>query len=516
MTPDQSTSQWSADPAHPVHVSNLGGDQAAPHIVTTTSDDIFVAWFSNPPGRQNYDLRMQRFDARGNPQWEENGRVISDHKSNSWISDFAFAKDADENLIVALQDMRDGNSNLYAYKFTQDGDPPWGKDGIKLTDTEGFVGPFPSVVATPDYIILVWGQDESDVMQLRLQKLTPDGKKLWGDDGLLMPGQSEAVSYMRAVMIPGGDDEIILVYGEVKDPRSQMMAVYAQKLDKDGNSLWNDGQPVLLHESVPFYTSPDVVSDGAGGAYVGWYTTDLMSFVQHLDADGQLLMPAGGAPVAASGQNLQLAPRLQFDPDKARLYVFWIATDRNQNKKGLKAQAMSATGDLLWGDDGLTLIDLSSADLDMVTPRLSGEHIVVFYAQGDASREVRGERLLAMLLDSEGQSVWKQPAILASAMTGKRDLVVDRIDDQEWIAVWADDGGADNDRGSDILMQNLPITHLTQLANPASVFCEEQGGKLEIRTGEDGGQDGFCVFEDGSECEQWAFFRGECKPGQQN
>ena len=53
----------------------------------------------------------------------------------------------------------------------------------------------------------------------------------------------------------------------------------------------------------------------------------------------------------------------------------------------------------------------------------------------------------------------------------------------------------------------------TQLANPASVHCEEQGGALEIRTGDDGGQTGYCVFDDGSECEEWAFFRGECRPG---
>ena len=49
-----------------------------------------------------------------------------------------------------------------------------------------------------------------------------------------------------------------------------------------------------------------------------------------------------------------------------------------------------------------------------------------------------------------------------------------------------------------------------QIANPASVFCEEQGGKLEIRTAPEGGQVGYCIFEDGSECEEWAFFRGDC------
>jgi len=54
----------------------------------------------------------------------------------------------------------------------------------------------------------------------------------------------------------------------------------------------------------------------------------------------------------------------------------------------------------------------------------------------------------------------------------------------------------------------------TGLPNPASVYCEEQGGRVEIRTAADGGQYGMCIFADGSECLDWAFYRGECGPGQ--
>lgn len=51
------------------------------------------------------------------------------------------------------------------------------------------------------------------------------------------------------------------------------------------------------------------------------------------------------------------------------------------------------------------------------------------------------------------------------------------------------------------------------LANPASVFCEDNGGVLEVRTDSQGGEYGVCIFPDGSECEEWAFMRGECSPG---
>lgn len=50
----------------------------------------------------------------------------------------------------------------------------------------------------------------------------------------------------------------------------------------------------------------------------------------------------------------------------------------------------------------------------------------------------------------------------------------------------------------------------TGLANPASVNCEEKGGRVDIRTDSGGGQFGVCVFDGGKECEEWAMFRGEC------
>lgn len=51
------------------------------------------------------------------------------------------------------------------------------------------------------------------------------------------------------------------------------------------------------------------------------------------------------------------------------------------------------------------------------------------------------------------------------------------------------------------------------MPNPASENCIAQGGTLEIRQGE-GGEVGYCIFADGSECEEWALMRGECTPGQ--
>jgi putative hemolysin len=72
------------------------------------------------------------------------------------------------------------------------------------------------------------------------------------------------------------------------------------------------------------------------------------------------------------------------------------------------------------------------------------------------------------------------------------------------------DGSSVGRSGPNCEFAPCPEENTAQLANPASVYCEKQGGKLEIRTGTDGSQTGFCKLSDGSECEEWAYFRGEC------
>jgi putative hemolysin len=56
------------------------------------------------------------------------------------------------------------------------------------------------------------------------------------------------------------------------------------------------------------------------------------------------------------------------------------------------------------------------------------------------------------------------------------------------------------------------VTPQPQLPNPASVYCQQQGGMLDI-VDTPQGMRGMCTLPSGQRCEEWAYFRGEC--GQQ-
>jgi hypothetical protein len=57
-----------------------------------------------------------------------------------------------------------------------------------------------------------------------------------------------------------------------------------------------------------------------------------------------------------------------------------------------------------------------------------------------------------------------------------------------------------------------PAQNGTGLANPASVYCGQVGGKTEIKKDAAGNEYGMCTFPNGTSCDEWALYRGECKP----
>lgn len=66
---------------------------------------------------------------------------------------------------------------------------------------------------------------------------------------------------------------------------------------------------------------------------------------------------------------------------------------------------------------------------------------------------------------------------------------------------------------ADSRTENKSGSGVAGIANPASAFCQEKGGQSEIVTAADGSQSGVCKFDDGSSCDEWQYFRGECQPG---
>ena len=75
------------------------------------------------------------------------------------------------------------------------------------------------------------------------------------------------------------------------------------------------------------------------------------------------------------------------------------------------------------------------------------------------------------------------------------------------LAGCAADGAGDGDTAAGDDEASQQEVAPAQMANPAAVFCIEQGGEHDIRKDADGNAVGYCILPDGSEPIAWDYYR---------
>ena len=55
--------------------------------------------------------------------------------------------------------------------------------------------------------------------------------------------------------------------------------------------------------------------------------------------------------------------------------------------------------------------------------------------------------------------------------------------------------------------EDFPEQKMIGMANPASLYCVEQGGESITKQNKDGSEYGICKFKDGKEVDEWEFYR---------
>jgi len=433
--------QWSTDPAANLGIAVRPGDQVQPKIVATPDGGAFVSWFDNELG--GYDVRLQRLDAAGAPEWGGNGVLLADLSFSS-TQDYGLGLDTQGFALVTYRDDRGTGIQIGANRVSPKGTPVWGS-GLVLTSTTEFLANEKIVGTSDGNSVVAWFQAN----RVELRKLDPAGTVLWSR-ALQGPGNIPvSLSDLRASDAPGASGQVIVTMirqGGFTTPRH----LYAQKLDSDGTPLWGDGVVVFNAGSLQFGNFPTFVADGSGGAVLSWYssTPALQSFVQRILADGTQQLPANGLGLSTNSQRLRVSPSATIDPETGDLYAFWTELNSNQSQAGLYGQRISG-GMRAWGSEGLVLIPVGPQEISWATAEFTAGHATVLWFEASGFGT---QRLFARALDAKGQPVWAEGSVtLASEPASRSRLATAVIPSGTVLAVWQQ-GGAGS---GDIYGQNL-------------------------------------------------------------
>ena len=149
-------------------------------------------------------------------------------------------------------------------------------------------------------------------------------------------------------VVTDGSGGAIVVWEDLR----KGMALYAQKVNADGEAQWQEnGLPVCTE--LPM-VSPrfEAVNSGAGGVVVAWIDGDRKLYAQMLDASGQKQWGDEGILIAKGVCNQPV--KLRGDK-QGRFIVGWSTGWDTYQPNDSFVQKIDAEGNLIWREDGIKL-----------------------------------------------------------------------------------------------------------------------------------------------------------------
>lgn len=427
------SAQWNSNPAENTRYTDLTGEQVIPKIAVCTDGFAYIAWFSNHTG--NYNVYLQRIDKDGNPQWPNNGILVSDNTQDSWLTDWDMSVDAENCALLVFSDIRTGTLNPFGYRVSPAGEMLWGEDGVALSSSTNFE-PTPKVCGTQaGNAVFAW-ISSGTTNEVHLQKVSPDGTELWGDGIFIV---SSTVDNTFPFLMPADGDNVYLIWHKETGPFwAPNRGTYVQKLDANGNFLWATDAEIVAPVAMGPVITLQMCPDDAGGIVFAWYRNDaglhFHTYVQHMDDQGNKSMPVGGALVSTSDTRNHMYPAPAFLDANQEIMVYWSEQDLDQNQRGLYAQKFDLGGNRLWGDEGKMLIPLSNNDYSL--PAASGLHdrAICIFEEGNTTN------IQATMLDSDGNYVWPQQFVnMCTTSSSKIHRDMSPYYFGQWFAAWEDD-----------------------------------------------------------------------------
>jgi hypothetical protein len=308
-------------------------------LISDGAGGAIVVW----QDRRNFynDIFAQRIASNGSIQWTADGVPVCTadmHQQNPTI-----APDGSGGAIIAWQDNRDGNDDIYAQRLDAAGNAQWTADGVKLCDNAQ-PQRYPQAVQDGSGGTVVAWMDHRNTMDFDIfaQRVDSGGNLLWGAGGATVSARMYDQTDCRLVYIGSGETVITWLDGR----SGTSVDVYAQKLNASGTAQWTL-HGVVVCSAAGDQTGARIVSNGLGGAFIVWQ--DARAGASNLDIYAQDINPNGSPAWTADGEMIcgaagnQTAPALAADQAFGAV-VAW--TDTRSGTDKVYSHRFNANGDI--------------------------------------------------------------------------------------------------------------------------------------------------------------------------
>ncbi|MFX1384961.1 MAG: hypothetical protein ACFFBP_21235 [Promethearchaeota archaeon] len=294
--------------------------------------------------------------------------------------------DGARGAIIIWRDM--GNGHIYAQRVDSNGETIWSKNGVDINTLGGWNAQL--CEDGKNGAIIAHAGPGTD---LYVQRIDSNGNLKWGNEGIKICDADDKQDNPQLVSDKEGG--AIITW---RDQRNGWSNVYAQRIDSDGNALWepNNGVPISIDFKIK--SSIKIIEDGNKGAIITWQEGDI--YAQRIDSEGNILWTPQNGVAICTADDSQGDPQLCSDKKEGAI-ITW--TDNRGASSAIYAQKINSTGGTEWDNNGVLICDLSSQN--------SGAQICSDGAGGAIIgwEGVRAESpciVYAQRINSDGQTEW--------------------------------------------------------------------------------------------------------------
>jgi hypothetical protein len=244
-----------------------------------------------------------RISAAGELLWGDeqgNGILIYEFPEGTWIDSIQSIEDGYGGVIMAWYQVTENASaepghqqfwDIIVQRVDAGGNILWQPEGVPFEISQADPTALPMEPALVEDVaggaIVIWRDTRHDAQgeaSIYAQKIDEDGNLLWQDGGIKV--SSTSLNPFPQITI-GNPVEAIIVYSFQEDGKT----LHAQKIGSNGQVLWQDNGIPITESGFSRYS---IVSDGQGGIIIGWGVGSGKAFVQRISADGELIWGEDG------------------------------------------------------------------------------------------------------------------------------------------------------------------------------------------------------------------------------
>lgn len=278
-------------------------------------------------------------------QYLENGSAVSTAPSGQWVE--SIATDGASGAVLVWEDWRGPSIDIYAQRIDAKGYPQWLDDGIVVCSADGQQQHTRIIPEGTAGSIIVWSDARSGSYVIYVQRIDADGNTVWTTDGVPLSTGDGWQQY--PVPVTDGTGGAIVFWQAGIGSKAN---IYAQRIDETGVTQWETfGNAVCT--AADLQGGIHAISDGSGGAIAVW--NDRRSgnddiYAQRINANGVTRWTADGVAVCAAAGS-QNGGGIVAD-DTGGAIIVWLDY-RNGTSWEVYAQRIDSLGTVQWTADGV-------------------------------------------------------------------------------------------------------------------------------------------------------------------